>query len=137
MDETPPENKARETTPPPARRSMAPWIVAGTIASWIIFSVAMTYFVKHFPDQDRSPFDLWLWVFASIPGVPGLMLLNPPSEVEFWSYVAILGVAFAGLETLAWKKRITWLAWVLLAWLLADMVLMVVIFQNQMHNAGS
>ena len=133
MDGSPPEINAPAA---PARRWDTRWIVGGTMALWLVFSVVMTIVSESSPDQSRSLVEMLLWFLASVPAVPAMMLFDPRSDVGFWICAASAGVIFLSLEAVAWRLRINWLAWVLLAWLIADMVFLAVMISMFLHDPG-
>jgi len=130
MSDAPSESK--HDTVPVSRA--ARWIVGSTIALWLIFCLVMTCISERSPDQDRSFWEMWFWLLASVPSILVLMLCNPTSDVGFWICAAISGMAFMGLEGVAWARRVKWLAWLLLALLVVNMVVMVVIIANTIPN---
>ena len=111
------------------RWRQARWIVGGTLAGWVVFSVVIWY-VAATASDDGEPASLagLLLLFAALPGIPAIFLyslLHNAGEIICGS---ALGILFVASEILAWVRRIEWFAWALLGWLFVNMGVMTVIF---------
>ncbi|HWB60378.1 MAG TPA: hypothetical protein VG733_12860 [Chthoniobacteraceae bacterium] len=114
---------------PTNTRSSSParWIVTATLVCWIIFPIVMGHLfaTNLYGDGDNPPAIFTTLLFlAGLPGMAAAFLTHLPPAWLFYCPCALLAV-FAWLETLAWKRRITWLAVALLAWLLWNMAFIV------------